>query len=172
MSTAPVPAPSKFDFGASLDVLARSTATLLLVMYGVGFVILAAYEAKFGVVQFGPLRARIFLVGFVFTALSALPIAAHHYNFSYFNQITSVMENKDPALQSERAVILACAFVFTAYLMAMASIFGFFFPGPNISANPPHVVLRLGAWVHRSPAVLFWLQVGSGRNLQPIQMSA
>ena len=50
-------------------MFARSAATLLLVMYGIGFVILSAYEAQYGVAQFGPLRARIFLVGFVFAAL-------------------------------------------------------------------------------------------------------
>ena len=70
MSSAPTSAPSKFDFTGSLDILARSAATLLLIMYGGGFVILSAYEAKFGVVQFGPLRARIFLVGFFFTSVA------------------------------------------------------------------------------------------------------
>ena len=114
MSTAQVPTPDKLVFSSYLDVFARSTATLLLVMYGVGFVVLSAYEAQYGVVQFGPLRARIFLVGFVFTALSALPMAAHHYGLAYFGPLKKVRENADPALRSERVTILACGFTFTA----------------------------------------------------------
>jgi hypothetical protein len=69
MSTEQLPAPDKPVFASYLDMFARSAATLLLVMYGIGFVILSAYEAQYGVAQFGPLRARIFLVGFVFAAL-------------------------------------------------------------------------------------------------------
>ncbi|MGA2967221.1 MAG: hypothetical protein ABSD64_13500 [Terriglobales bacterium] len=95
-------------------------------MYGVGFVILSAYEARYGIVQFGPLRARIFLVGFVFSALSAFAVAAHHYGLAYYGPLQKVMENADPALRSERAVVLACGFTFTAYLMAaMFSLFLF-----------------------------------------------
>jgi MFS family permease len=149
MSTAPAPTPEKFNFAGSLDFLGRSTATMLLIMYGSGFVILAAYEARFGVVQFGPLRARIFLVGFAFTILSALPIAAHHYGFAYFGQLKKVIENKEPSLRSERAAVLGFGFSFTAYLMALT--FSFFLFEPRV-VKPGHhgwpwFVALPGVWI-------------------------
>jgi hypothetical protein len=120
MSTPQVPAPDKPALAGYLDALARSSATLLLVMYGAGFVILAAYEARYGIAQFGPLRARIFLVGFAFVALSALPIAAHHYGFANYGPIKTIRENKEPAVQRERGLVLVCGFAITAYWMALA----------------------------------------------------
>jgi hypothetical protein len=135
MSTGEVPALDKPAFTSYLDVFARSAATILLVMYGVGFVILAAYEARYGIVQFGPLRARIFLVGFAFTALSALPIAAHHYGLSYFRVLEAVQENKDPALRFERATVLAFGFAFTAFFMG--GVFNFFLFAPTVLKSQP-----------------------------------
>lgn len=145
MSTAQLPAPDRPVFPSYLDAFARSVATLLLVMYGVGFVILSVYEAQYGVVQFGPLRARIFLVGFAFAALSVLPMAAHHYGFSYFRHLEAVQENKDPALRVERAAVLAFGFFFTAYFMAGA--FNFFLFVPSVLQNQPrHLWIRLTAF--------------------------
>jgi hypothetical protein len=157
MSTAPATAPEKSEFTASIDVFARSGATLLLVMYGVGFVILSAYEAQYGVVQFGPLRGRIFLVGFAFLGLSTLPIVAHHYNLAYFGQLKTVLENEDQTLQSERSAVLAFGFIFTAYLMSLTFNFFLF---TEKRTWPSHFSARyswipFAAWIAAQLAFLF-----------------
>lgn len=156
MSTTQTPGLDKPAFSNYLDAFARSAATLLLVMYGVGFVILSAYEARYGVVQFSPLRGRILLVGFAFAALSAFPIAAHHYGLAYFGQLESVQENKEPALKSERAAILAFGFIFTAYLMAgMFNLF-LFAPATSGGLKPSRYYwVRLTAYI--VAFILAWL---------------
>ena len=148
MVTAQVPEPDKPVLTSYLDVFARSAATLLLVMYGVGFVILSAYEARYGIAQFGALRARIFLVGFGFTALSALPVAAHHFELAYFGLLQPVQENRDPVLQSDRNAVLAFGFIFTSFLMA--AMFDTYVFGPATSNEPRpswHSLLKLLAFI-------------------------
>jgi hypothetical protein len=88
--------PSVRSFGAYIDLFARTAATLLVAIYGVGFVILSVYEGGYGIFQFSPLRARIFLVGFAFVALAALPAAAHHYKLAYYGPLKPVLNNTDP----------------------------------------------------------------------------
>ncbi len=146
MSTSQLAVPDKPLFTNYLDVFARSTATLLLVVYGVGFVILSAYEAQYGVAQFGPLRARIFLVGAVFSALLMFPIAAHQYGFAYFGPLSKVRENADPAKRFERGVVLAFGFAFTAYWMA--AVFGLFLFVYDVPKMPiRHFWIRVLAFV-------------------------
>jgi hypothetical protein len=112
------PPPSERSFGAYVDLLVRAAATLLVAIYGLGFVILGVYEARYGIFQFSPLRARIFLVGFTFIALIALPVAAHHYKLAYYGPLAPVFNNADPKLQNYRNVVLAGGFIFTAFFMA------------------------------------------------------
>ena len=54
-TTAPLP--------FSMDLITRSIASALLMVYGLGFVILGFHDARYGVVQFSPFRTRIVLVG-------------------------------------------------------------------------------------------------------------
>src|SRR5260370_41803824 len=79
--------PSSVSFLTSIDVFTRLTASVLLLVYGLGFVILGFHDARYGVVQFSPFRARIVLVGFVFLALVSLTAAAQHYGLSYFGPL-------------------------------------------------------------------------------------
>src|ERR1035437_3809518 len=99
-------------------MFARATAALVAAMYGIGFVILAVYEARYGIIQFSPLRARILLVGFTFTVLVALAAAAEHYKLAYYGPLEPVVLNTDPKLQNYRNVVLGSGFVFTAFIMA------------------------------------------------------
>ena len=61
------------SWGSYVESITRATTALLVLMYGLGFLILSVYEARYGIMQFNPLRTRTFLVGFVFIALAALP---------------------------------------------------------------------------------------------------
>ena len=115
--------PSNRIFGDYTDLFARLGATLLLTFYGLGFVILGVHEAHYGVFQLSPLRARIFLVGFAFIVLIALPAAAHHYKLAYYGPLEPVLNNTDPKLRNYRDVVLASGFIYTAWLMA--SMFNF-----------------------------------------------
>lgn len=117
MDATPTPS-SEPGFSAHVEVFARATAALVVTIYGIGFVVLAVYEAHYGVFQFSPLRARIFLVGFALIVLVTLPVAAEHYKLAYYGPLEAVLQNTDPTLQYYRKVVLSCGFVYTAFLMA------------------------------------------------------
>ncbi|HXX21941.1 MAG TPA: hypothetical protein VEO19_02185 [Terriglobia bacterium] len=119
MDTAPNRS-SESNIGTYVESFARGMAALLVAIYGIGFVILCAYEAGYGILQFSPLRARIFAVGFAFTALVALPVAAHHYKLAYYGPLEPVLRNTDQAAKNDREVVLACGFIYTAFFMAGA----------------------------------------------------
>lgn len=111
--------PVQNGFGTYIDVVARATAALLLIFYGTGFIILAAYDARYGIVQFGLLRTRILLTGFVFTALVVLSISTQFYRLLYFPGLKPVLENKEPLLQRCKTVVLKAGFVHPAFIIAV-----------------------------------------------------
>ena len=119
----------------SLDLAVRSSAPVVLLIYGVGFIILGFHDAKYGVVQFSPFRARIFLVGFVFVALVALTAAAQHYSPGYFNLFDPVVTDVEPKRQTHRTIIMDAGFILTAGLISgFLSTFIFH----SVSAQLPH----------------------------------
>jgi MFS family permease len=107
-----------------LELTTKSSASILIIIYGLGFVILGFHDAKYGVVQFSPFRARIVLVGFVFAMLVALAAAAYHYRYAYIAPLESVVKDLAPERHRERDTVLAAGFIFTAFLMA--SLIGMF----------------------------------------------
>jgi len=116
----------------------------LLVVYGLGFVILGFHDARYGVVQFSPFRARIFLAGFVFAALVAFAAAAQHYGFMYMAPLHAVRSDTAPERRKERETVLASGFIFTAGFMA--TVFNTFLFG-SMHAPPPttwHTIFWLG----------------------------
>src|SRR5580704_5678914 len=82
------PAPPQ---SSAIDAITCSTASALLAVYGVGFVILGIHDAKYGVVQFSPFRTRIGLVGLVFVALVGLVALAQDSGINYFNILKRVL---------------------------------------------------------------------------------
>src|SRR5271165_4132468 len=127
------------SFGSYIESLTRLTAASLALMYGIGFFILSLHEARFGILQFSPLRARILFVGFTFMLLAALPIAANKYKIAYFGPVKPVLENTDPLLSGQRGMFLKSAFVYTAILIAML-VHPFLFVNVSLSKPP------LGRW--------------------------
>ena len=111
--TEPPPKRSEESLGSYVESLTRFTASLLVLMYGIGFLILSIHEASFGILQFSPLRARIIFVGFTFAILTALPVAAHRYGFAYFKWMKPIMDNTDASVQTQRRLILSSGFVIT-----------------------------------------------------------
>jgi MFS family permease len=103
----------------SIDLITRITASVLFIMYGAGFVILAFHDAKYGVVQFSPFRTRILLVGFVFTTLVALAAGAQHYSLAYFGPLKPVMNDSEPKRRVQREIVLMAGFIFTAVLISI-----------------------------------------------------
>lgn len=126
--------------------LVRSGAVLVAVVYGTGFVILAGHDAHYGIFEFDLLRARVFLVGFVFIVLCALSAAARHYSFAYFSPLSPVVENTDRTLRIKREVVLTAGFVFTAFIIA--GQFGFYLFAANAVAAEA---------LHK-----FWLELAAG----------
>lgn len=103
---------------STIDLIARTAATALLFIYGLGFVILGFHDSKYGAVQFSPFRARIFLVGFVFASFVSLAAAAYHYGFAYFGPLELIAKDTDPLRRGYRETVLISGFVFTATLIA------------------------------------------------------
>ncbi|HME09880.1 MAG TPA: hypothetical protein VKG25_22665 [Bryobacteraceae bacterium] len=106
------------NLSSSVELIARSVAGLLAIMYGVGLLVLSIHEAKFGILQFSPLRTRILFVGFTFLTLAALPAAASYYEFSYFGPLRPIVENTDSATETQRGLVLSAGFFVTASLIA------------------------------------------------------
>lgn len=133
-----------WSFG-SLNQIAGSVASAILVVYGIGFVILSFSDARYGVVQFSPFRARIILVGFVFVMLIALAAAAQHYGLAYFEPFEHVMADKEPSRTRAREIVLASGFIFTASLIS--GILGtFLFHGTNYPQTPPWSLWKSVLW--------------------------
>ncbi len=121
------PTPEKQQLSSTFDLLTHSTAPALLFMYAVGFVILGFHDAKFGVVQFSPFRARIVLVGFVFSLLVSLAAAAYHYGFAYFSPLKPVVNDSEPKRRFHREIVLGVGFLYTAgFISALLGNFIFF----------------------------------------------
>jgi hypothetical protein len=119
--------------GRWIDAATRWTATVVLVVYGAGFIILALHDARYGIVEFDLLRTRTVLVGFVFVALVVLAVSAQHYRLG-FPALESVINNNDERLQRPRMVVLNTGFVFTALLMAF--LFNLFLFAPSTQHHP------------------------------------
>ncbi len=102
----------------SIEQVTRVTASALLLVYGLGFVIVGFHDARYGVVQFSPFRTKILLVGFVFTALVALTAGAQHYQFAYLAPLETVRNDSNPERRKHKDTVLAAGFFFTAIFMA------------------------------------------------------
>jgi hypothetical protein len=106
-----------------IEAISRTTATALALTYGVGFIIVSAYEAQFGFTEFNPIRAKIFFTGFMFACLSALPAAAFHFGFTQFIPIPTSAGSQNPRVEATREWARLSTFIFTAIVMAFFSRF-------------------------------------------------
>lgn len=79
-----------------IEAISRATATALALTYGVGFIIVSAYEAQFGFMEFNPIRGRLFFTGFMFAILSTLPAAAFHFGFTRFVELPTWAVPRSP----------------------------------------------------------------------------
>lgn len=113
------PAVPERGFSANIEMVSRTTAAFLLVLYTVGFIILAVHDARFGIVQFSLLRARILLIGSLFTTLVMLSAGALHYQLGYIAALKEVYDNREPRLQPYKDLLLMAHFVYPASLMAL-----------------------------------------------------
>lgn len=144
----PSPPPSPPEAAAallpfSMDLITRSTATVLLAVYGMGFVILGFHDARYGVVQFSPFRTRIVLVGLVFAALVSLTAWAQHTHIAYLDTLKQVRADTDPKRRFFKETVLAAGFIFTATLMA--SVLGLFLFS-SVRTRPPGIWWRYLIW--------------------------
>lgn len=141
----PTAAPPAF----SIELIARSTAPLLLMVYGAGFVILGFHDARYGVIQFSPFRTRIVLVGLVFAVLVGVAALADPPRM--WDPLESVRADTDPKRHFFRGVVLAAGFIFFASIMAsLLSLFLF----ASVRAQQPSKWWGLLFWLAMYP-VLF-----------------
>ncbi len=111
---------------SSIDLIARSIASVLAAIYGLGFVILGFHDATYGLAQFSPFRTRIVLVGLVFTALVIIAAASHHYGFQYLAALASVVSDTSAERRSHRDIVLTAGFIYSAGSIAMFLTFFLF----------------------------------------------
>jgi hypothetical protein len=112
MGTTPQIIAPELGFSANVELVTRTTAALLLVLYTFGF-------AQYGIVQLSFLRTRILLVGSLFAALVMLSAGAVHYPLAYIAELKEVYNNPEPKLQRCKDLLLMAHFVYPASLMAL-----------------------------------------------------
>jgi hypothetical protein len=151
------PAATAVPLSFSMDLIARATAPVLLTVYGLGFVILGFHDARYGVVQFSPFRARIVLVGFVFLALVSLTAAAQHYGLSYFGPLEPVIKDRDPKRRVQRDIVLGAGFIFTAALISSTLGSFLFFSSAEQKVTGPGWQVLAGALIYFSAMGVFTL---------------
>jgi len=128
---------------SSIDTLTRFTASALLAVYGIGFIILGFHDARYGVVQFSPFRARILLVGLVFTTLVGVAAWAQHAQVLYWDTLKIVRADREPGRRASRDTIVTFVFIFSATVMGQ--VLGAFMFASVRSARP--VIWRWIAWL-------------------------
>jgi hypothetical protein len=121
-----------------------AVGTALVVIYALGFLILSLYDAKFGIVELDPLRARIFATGVAFVCLLVLPVAAMRYGFTKLPALDPITHPLEPGLERQRKVMLVCAFIYTARIMAT---FLCLLVAPLPTPDPP-------SWLHMAEAAV------------------
>lgn len=126
---------AKLSTRRQLETFLGVAGIALAVVYGLGFLILSLYDAKFGILEFDPLRARIFQAGFLFVCLLVLPVAAMHYGFTRCEGLSPLMQPAEPGLEARRKIILLSAFIYTAWIMAF--YLGIWLLAPAPIANRP-----------------------------------
>jgi hypothetical protein len=142
-STPSLPEATTTALSFPIDLITRSTAPLLLMVYGLGFVILGFHDARYGVIQFSPFRTRIVLVGLVFVALVALTAWAEPTLIPHWDNLESVRADSDPKRRFFRETVLAAGFIFTATLMA--TLLGMFLFS-SVRGQPPWKWWRWLIW--------------------------
>jgi hypothetical protein len=106
-------------FRENIETLTRATATALVLVYAVGFIILALYDGRYGIIGFSFLRVKILSVGALFWLLVMLAAAAAHYQIEYLPALRAVYNNVESKLQFYRNLLLAAHFIYPATLMAL-----------------------------------------------------
>jgi hypothetical protein len=124
-----------------VEAIARYSASALLLIYGFGFVILSFNDAKYGVVEFSPFRARILVVGFVFALLVGLAAWAQHAQLLYWNLLKKVRADNDRERYWRRDFVVGCGFVFPASYMGY--LFGIYMFASAKWELPSHKWIRI-----------------------------
>lgn len=107
----------------------------LVAIYAIGFLILSLYDARFGIVELDPFRARILATGAAFVCLLVLPVAALRYGFTKLPVLDPITRPGEPRLERSRKTILLCAFIYTAWVMAF-SLWLLVFPTAQSAPSP------------------------------------
>jgi hypothetical protein len=68
-----------------VEAAGKATALLLATIYGAGFLIVSIHHAKYGIVDFSPVKPRVFLAGAIFVFLVAVAALAAFRNFGFRN---------------------------------------------------------------------------------------
>ena len=126
----------------SIDFIAKATASVLLFVYGVGFVILGFHDARYGVVQFSPFRERIVLVGLVFTGLVGLPVLALNARIAYWSILKNVQRDEAEERYWQKEFVLMCGFIFSANIIGQL-LGAFMFASVHAERVP---LWRWGVW--------------------------
>ena len=106
-------------FREHIETVTRATATGLVFVYAVGFIILALYDARYGIIGFSFLRVKILSVGALFWLLVMLAAAAAHYQIEYLPALRAVYNNAEPKLELYRNLLLAAHFIYPATFMTL-----------------------------------------------------
>ena len=128
--------PAVSDIGRTAELVSKLAATLILVVYGAGFLITTLHASSYGFIPINPLRPRIASAGMWFLIFVGVPILSV---YSLKNQINEIIDKRDWKRLGESII----GYYSFTWLLLFVSLH--FFEFPTTSSAPVHMTLR--SWV-------------------------
>lgn len=112
-----------------LELATRTFGLFLGLAYAAGFLVIAINQARYGIVEFNPIRARIFTAGILFLLLAAIPVVTVTRVFGIFGMTSryGIRLSSKPEYSAYLNVTLAAAFYIVAHYLSWS--LSFLFPG-------------------------------------------
>src|SRR5205807_7443775 len=105
------------------EQLAKLGASVLAIVYAVGFLVVSIHHGRFGILMFEFLRARVFAAGLLLTIFMIVPIVAVSRSFSWLGLKWPGGTKRITAANWKYAKICALAqFCLVAYGLAVAAL--------------------------------------------------
>jgi hypothetical protein len=122
---------------SQIDLLARAGAVLLVLLYGLGFLIVSVHRASYGMVQFELLRPKLLSAGILFSVLFVLPAleACRAYGYLGYQAWTpNIAGTDDPRTRTFYYVHLVRLFQFFASAVGLAFLMVLLLEDHNFSS--------------------------------------
>jgi hypothetical protein len=136
-------APQAKQRGTTLELAGRTLGLWLGVIYATGFIVVLLHQSQFGIVEFSPLKPRIFTAGILLLLFVSIPAVAIARVYALFGMRSSIGFSISAKAENMRYLNIALGAGFYIPCHYLASSLGFLFPG----IQGFHATKPLGDWV-------------------------